>query len=90
MGLHDKLRKFKRSSPSPNGIEMQRRRSSQNLVVPPGQVTEQSLQVWRALPPQIRHDPSMVSFQMENERLRGEYQSCATTMADHNNHGWWW
>uniref|UniRef100_A0A1I8P8M4 Citrate transporter-like domain-containing protein n=1 Tax=Stomoxys calcitrans TaxID=35570 RepID=A0A1I8P8M4_STOCA len=70
MGLHDKLRKFKRTSPS-NGIEMQRRRSSQNIVVPPGQVNEQSLQVWRALPPQIRHDPSMVSFQMENERLRG-------------------
>lgn len=71
MGLHEKLRKFKRSSSS-NGIEMQRRRSSQNLVVPPGQVTENSLQVWRALPPQIRHDPSMVSFQMENERLRGK------------------
>ncbi|XP_073825258.1 hoepel2 [Musca autumnalis] len=70
MGLHNLSRKFKRSSPG-NGIEMQRRRSSQNLVVPPAQVTEQSLQVWRALPPQIRHDPSMVSFQMENERLRG-------------------
>lgn len=72
MGLSDKFRKIKRNSPS-KGIELERRRSSQNLVVPPGQVTEQSLQVWRALPPQIRHDPSMVSFQMENERLHGEF-----------------
>ncbi|KAI8125011.1 hypothetical protein FF38_06800 [Lucilia cuprina] len=70
MGLTDKFRKIKRNSPS-KGIELERRRSSQNLVVPPDQVTEQSLQVWRALPPQIRHDPSMVSFQMENERLHG-------------------
>ncbi|KAM7353323.1 hoepel2 [Cochliomyia hominivorax] len=70
MGLSDKFRKIKRNSPS-KGIELERRRSSQNLVVPPGQVTEQSLQVWRALPPQIRHDPSMVSFQLENERLHG-------------------
>ncbi|TMW50304.1 hypothetical protein DOY81_004624 [Sarcophaga bullata] len=70
MGISDKFRKLKGNSPT-KGIELQRRRSSQNLVVPPGQVTEQSLQVWRALPPQIRHDPSMVSFQMENERLHG-------------------
>ena len=72
MGLSDKFRKLKGSSSPTKGIELQRRRSSQNLVVPPGQVTEQSLQVWRALPPQIRHDPSMVSFQMENERLHGK------------------
>lgn len=57
MGLADKFRKNKSNSPS-KGIELERRRSSQNLVVPPGQVTEQSLQVWRALPPQIRHDRS--------------------------------
>lgn len=71
MGLSEKLRKIKSSSPS-KGIELQRRRSSQNLVVPPGQVTKQSLEVWRALPTQIRHDPSMVSFRMEDERLHGE------------------
>ena len=72
MGLSDKFRKLKGNQSPTKGIELQRRRSSQNLVVPPGQVTEQSLQVWRALPPQIRHDPSMVSFQMENERLHGK------------------
>ncbi|KAL7741500.1 hypothetical protein ACLKA6_000817 [Drosophila palustris] len=35
------------------------------------EVTEQTLQVWRALPAEIRHDPSMASFQMENERIHG-------------------
>ncbi|EDW04222.1 GH10103 [Drosophila grimshawi] len=40
-------------------------------VAPLAQVTEQSLQVWRTLPAEIRHDPSMASFQMENERIHG-------------------
>ncbi|XP_037960681.1 P protein [Teleopsis dalmanni] len=69
MGLSEKFRQLKGNSPS-RGIELKKRHSSQNLVTP-GQVTEQSLQVWRALPAQIRHDPSMASFQMENERLHG-------------------
>lgn len=39
--------------------------------VTPDEVTEQSLQVWLALPSKIRRDPSLVSFQMEHERLHG-------------------
>ena len=35
-------------------------------------VTEASLQVWRGLPSKIRHDPSMVSFQQEDERWKGD------------------
>lgn len=36
------------------------------------EVTEASLEVWRGLPAKIRQDPSMVSFQVENERLHGK------------------
>lgn len=35
-------------------------------------VTEASLEVWRNLPGEIRHDPSMVCFQREAERWKGE------------------
>uniref|UniRef100_A0A336L061 CSON002011 protein n=1 Tax=Culicoides sonorensis TaxID=179676 RepID=A0A336L061_CULSO len=40
--------------------------------IPLSEVTEASLEVWRGLPAKIRQDPSMVSFQVENERLHGE------------------
>ncbi|XP_054083355.1 P protein [Zeugodacus cucurbitae] len=82
MGLKDKIRVLKNGaspihSPShvapstpTKSVDLLKPHSSRNLMAP-GQVTEQTLQVWRALPPQIRHDPSMVSFQMENERLHG-------------------
>uniref|UniRef100_A0A0A1X4X8 P protein n=1 Tax=Zeugodacus cucurbitae TaxID=28588 RepID=A0A0A1X4X8_ZEUCU len=82
MGLKDKIRVLKNgaspihshshvapSTPT-KSVDLLKPHSSRNLMAP-GQVTEQTLQVWRALPPQIRHDPSMVSFQMENERLHG-------------------
>ncbi|XP_053676604.1 P protein-like [Anopheles nili] len=35
------------------------------------QVTEASLEVWRALPAAIRQDPSLASFRQEHERLHG-------------------
>uniref|UniRef100_A0A8D8HST2 P protein n=1 Tax=Culex pipiens TaxID=7175 RepID=A0A8D8HST2_CULPI len=44
-------------------------------VVPISEVTEASLELWRALPPKIRQDPSMVSFQqveLEHARLHGD------------------
>lgn len=47
------------------------RRKSLLSLVSPAEVTEASLEVWRHLPSTIRHDPSMVSFQQENERLHG-------------------
>lgn len=46
-------------------------------VVPISEVTEASLELWRTLPPKIRHDPSMVSFQqveLEHARLHGKYK----------------
>ncbi|XP_030383085.1 P protein [Scaptodrosophila lebanonensis] len=72
MGLRDALRQLRPGSPSQGkcSIELQRRSASETLVTP-AQVTEQSLQVWRQLPAEIRHDPSMASFQMENERIHG-------------------
>ncbi|XP_060664551.1 P protein [Drosophila nasuta] len=87
MGLRETLRQLRPGSPSRGkcSIELQRRSSSSGgNKAQPGQVqphpnphatqpqvTEQSLQVWRSLPAEIRHDPSMASFQMENERIHG-------------------
>ncbi|XP_034471653.1 P protein [Drosophila innubila] len=87
MDLWQVLRQLRPGSPSHGScnIELQQRCNSNkaNQTVHQGQVqplatpeatrvTEQSLQVWRALPAEIRHDPSMASFQMENERIHGE------------------
>uniref|UniRef100_A0A1A9WKN0 Citrate transporter-like domain-containing protein n=1 Tax=Glossina brevipalpis TaxID=37001 RepID=A0A1A9WKN0_9MUSC len=66
MGLRDKFRKLRHSSPV-KGIELRKRNISSSSLP----VSEQTLQAWRALPPQIRQDPSMASFRMENERLHG-------------------
>lgn len=52
------------------------RRKSLLSLVSPNDVTEGSLEVWRHLPSTIRHDPSMVSFQQENERLHGKFDFC--------------
>lgn len=41
-------------------------------VVSLSDVTEESLEVWRALPEKIRQDPSLASFQKKHERLRSE------------------
>lgn len=67
MGIRDQLKVFRRNRSS----EPRRRKSLFNFVAP-NQVTEESLQVWRELPEQIRQDPSLASFQMENERLHGD------------------
>lgn len=51
--------------------ETRRKKSLLNLL---GQsrVSEATLQVWRNLPGEIRHDPSMINFQREAERWKGE------------------
>lgn len=36
-------------------------------------VTEESLEVWRALPEKIRQDPSLASFRKKNENVHGIY-----------------
>jgi hypothetical protein len=38
-------------------------------VVSLSDVTEESLEVWRALPEKIRGDPSLASFRRKNEKL---------------------
>lgn len=51
-----------------------RRRKDEITPIDKEDVTEQSLQVWLGLPSTIRRDPSLVSFQMEHERLHGDTQ----------------
>lgn len=51
----------------------QRRKSSLLALVSPDDVTEGTLQVWRTLPSKIRQDPSLLPFQVENERVNGAY-----------------
>lgn len=51
----------------------QRRKSSLLALVSPDDVTEGTLQVWRTLPSKIRQDPSLLPFQVENERVNGSY-----------------
>lgn len=55
----------------PADSETRRKKSLLNLL---GQsrVSEATLQVWRNLPGEIRHDPSMINFQREAERWKGE------------------
>lgn len=48
-----------------------RRKSSLLALVSPDDVTEGTLQVWRTLPKNIRQDPSLAPFQVENERVNG-------------------
>jgi hypothetical protein len=38
------------------------------------EVTEESLEVWRALPEKIRQDPSLASFRKKNEKLLGKHE----------------
>lgn len=61
-----------------NGTKKPRKKSKRKRtvsVVPISEVTEASLELWRTLPPKIRQDPSMVSFQqvdLEHARLHGD------------------
>lgn len=62
------LLKNTKSPPKKNNVKKSRRKSLFSLISP-SDVTEVSLEVWRHLPSKIRHDPSMVSFQLEDEKL---------------------
>lgn len=42
------------------------------LIVNRTRVPEATLAVWRNLPSEIRQDPSMINFQREAERWKGE------------------
>ena len=68
MDLSDGKRKIKILKKSP------RNRSTSNYsVISLSEVTEGSLQIWRALPDKIRQDPSLASFRQEHERIHGEF-----------------
>lgn len=61
--------------PSAESHHQEQRKKSIISLVPLSEVTEASLKVWRQLPGSIRHDPSMISFQQEHDRWKGEYQA---------------
>uniref|UniRef100_A0A1B0CWZ6 Putative tyrosine transporter n=1 Tax=Lutzomyia longipalpis TaxID=7200 RepID=A0A1B0CWZ6_LUTLO len=71
MGL---LRRNKKGPQDAQGSQKTKksRRKSFFSLISPSDVTEGSLQVWAGLPPKIRQDPSLASFQMEHNRLHGE------------------
>jgi hypothetical protein len=48
-------------------------------VVSLSDVTEESLEVWRALPEKIREDPSLASFRRKNEKLLGKLLSAVVS-----------
>lgn len=54
-----------------NKSSIQIRRSMLTLVSP-DDITEETLEIWRSLPPKIRQDPSLEPFRLENERVFGE------------------
>lgn len=66
------LLKNSKSTPKKNNAKKSRRKSLFTLITP-SDVTEVSLDVWRHLPSKIRHDPSMVSFQLEEKKLHCKY-----------------
>ena len=73
MGLFKRLGFTGRASTSQSEAENTEAPSNKTVIslVPLSEVTEASLKVWRQLPGSIRHDPSMISFQQEHDRWRG-------------------
>lgn len=49
-----------------------RPRDSIVSTISDGDVTEESLQVWKTLPKDIRRDSTFVSFKRKNELLKGK------------------
>lgn len=75
MGLMKKLQfgsTTPQQSPGTTNPKKKNRRKSFFFFVSPSDVTEESLEVWRHLPSKIRQDPSMVSFQLQQEKLHGK------------------
>lgn len=74
MGLLKRLGLGGRPSSSSQPSSVQENPSQQKSIislVPLSEVTEASLKVWRQLPGTIRHDPSMISFQQEHDKWKG-------------------
>jgi hypothetical protein len=71
MKLTDRKKKPRFLKPKPSS---QSRPSivSNYSVVSLSDVTDQSLEVWRGLPQEIRTDPSLASFRKKHEKLIGK------------------
>lgn len=71
---------FKRSEPTSSSTQTRndalRKKSILGFVVSKkSRVSEATLAVWRNLPNEIRSDPSMLNFQREAERWKGEFKN---------------
>lgn len=55
-------------SPNRSPKDSPKHRNKSYSIVSLSEVTEGSLQVWRALPEKIRQDPSLASFRQEHDR----------------------
>lgn len=69
MGLFKRKR---RTITESSARDASRKKSLFDMFSQTNRVSEATLQVWRNLPGEIRHDPSMVCFQREAERWKGE------------------
>lgn len=84
----DPRRKTHSRSPTKSPRDSPKQRNKSYSVVSLSEVTEGSLQVWRALPEKIRQDPSLASFRQEHDRrLHGEYRRAFDWMSAG---GWRW
>lgn len=85
LGLSGRQAALSQVDDEPTQENPQRKKSS-IVLVPLSEVTEASLKVFRQLPGTIRHDPSMISFQQEHERWKGEYDEvgCFFQPTKHN------
>jgi hypothetical protein len=68
---HDTQQPSTSSTHDDQARKKQRKKSILNYVIPKSRVSEATLQVFRQLPGEIRHDPSMINFQREAERWKG-------------------
>lgn len=49
-----------------------RSNASTYSILPISEVTPQAVEIWAALPDEIRQDPSLASFRQEHERIHGK------------------
>jgi hypothetical protein len=87
MGLFKRGSQERENTPQPStstqddeAVRRKRKKSILNYVIPKSRVSEATLQVFRQLPGEIRHDPSMINFQREAERWKGNENSTHVLM----------
>lgn len=57
-----------------------RSNASTYSILPISEVTEAAVEVWAALPEEIRQDPSFKSFRQEHERIHGKFNKLSSIL----------